>query len=136
MNYSSLIWFDACFEIPQKKKISNIYFLNFFFQIESFVFNDENDEELDFNNMTEAEFIKRYDINLDLINNKNHKKDTTNKNDISNETVTIDSDTRIKLETLLANAGQFELNFVKIFSFLFNNYFFFLQVLNRLRMIC
>lgn len=56
--------------------------------------------------MTEAEFIKRYDINLDLINSKNNKKETANPNENKSETIAIDSDTRVKLETLLANAGK------------------------------
>jgi hypothetical protein len=56
--------------------------------------------------MTEAEFIKRYDINLDLINSKNNKKETAKTNENKSETIAIDSDTRVKLETLLANAGK------------------------------
>lgn len=67
------------------------------FQIESFVFNEENDDE--------DEDESNLNFNSKFTTTKSNNTNNTNSNNNNNLAPTIDADTRIKLEALLANAG-------------------------------
>lgn len=64
-------------------------------QIESFVFNEENEDEEDDDDEEEEDF-----------NSTTTSTATTNNTNTNDLMATIDDDTRIKLEAILANAGK------------------------------
>ena len=95
-----------CFNKARYSNSNSLILFNF--QIESFVFNDDN--ELDNENESNLNSHLNYFAKMKQIHKteKSHEASSSEKNSIEN---TIDADTRIKLEALLANAGKlFNLN--------------------------